>query len=333
MALARDYIIYVDVLATQLVANALFDFLLLWATSEITRTSSKPINLWMGSALGTLYFLLYELAGARMIPYFGILQYWPTLVAVSIGMILIAFWRVPVRRLGTLLGYFYGIALISGGAATAAATVINPENPSRLLGFAVAIATLLVVAELGWGIVQKRIMSHLYYVPIEVRFGDRRVVLSALVDTGNRLRDPVTGSPVIIVQQSALKSVLPPAIMAAIDQAGQPNLEAISAAVQGTPGWSHRLRVIPFASIGRDHGLLIGLRPDEIAVEANGQMLPVKGVVVGLHNRLLDPEGTFQALLHPEVIQRTFDSSSTSTAQQVSGRGNSANATTRIQHL
>ena len=44
---------------------------------------------------------------------------------------------------------------------------------------------------------------------VELRMEDRRVILPAMLDSGNLLSDPVTGLPVLVVPEKALKTLFP----------------------------------------------------------------------------------------------------------------------------
>ena len=295
-------VIWVDVLVLQLAANALFDYLLLWATAAVTRTPANRRRLLAGTAVGTGYFLLYVLAEARLIPYYGLLRWVPVIVLVSAGMLLAAFGRLTPRRLVTVAAHFYGIGFGAAGAGMATAFLFgSPAAPDALAGFLAASGVILLIAELGWGVVQQRIWQQLYQMPLEVRFGEHVCRLPALVDTGNRLREPLSGMPVVVVEGEALHHILPEHLRPAVAAMETGDLEPVSRLL-ASERWSSRFRVIPFASIGREHGLLIGFRPDEVRVVVDGRAVPVGPCILGLCRGRLDPEGAYRALIHPELV-------------------------------
>lgn len=84
-------------------------------------------------------------------------------------------------------------------------------------------------------------------LPVEIRGREGTVRLTALHDTGNELRDPVTGEPVLVVGRSA-------ALRLAGLTAGQ--LADPLAALGTIPG----LRLIPYHSVDSDSGLLLAMR-------------------------------------------------------------------------
>ena len=80
--------------------------------------------------------------------------------------------------------------------------------------------------------------------------------------------------------------------------------------------WAARLRIIPFSSIGKENGLLIGFRPDKVRLINSTSELHVQPVVA-LHPRTLDPEGEYEALVPPIVLQQAAASSKTNGIDQI----------------
>ncbi|MBQ4381885.1 MAG: sigma-E processing peptidase SpoIIGA [Oscillospiraceae bacterium] len=119
---------------------------------------------------------------------------------------------------------------------------------------------------------------------ILIERGGRSVRLRALADTGNALRDPITGREVTVISARAAGELFPPAVaelMKSGDAAG-----AVGACGGG-------LRLVPCrTAAGR--GLLAAFRPDRL--EVNGK--PAPGLVAVSPD--LDSEGGFEALLGRE---------------------------------
>lgn len=318
-----------DVLILQVVANCLFDCLLLWATAAVTRTPTTRARMLAATLTGAGYYLLYVLAEARLVPFYGVLRSLPVVVLVSGLMILLAFGRLRVRRLLTVAAHFYGIGFVAAGAGMAAAFLMgNTSRPDAIAGFLAASGAILLVAELGWGAVQRTIWQQVYQMPLEIRFGDLTCRLQALVDTGNRLRDPLSGTPVVVVEGEALRSLLPEYLQPAVAAMETGDLAPVSRLLSSEE-WSARFRVIPYASIGREHGLLIGFRPDEVRIVVDGRAVPVGPCILGLCKGPLDPEGAYQALVHPDLVQPAAAVQRLHTS--LAGRAPSADATQRVQ--
>ena len=91
-------IIYIDALILRLAANFFFEFILLWATAEATRSSTTRLRLALGASIGTLHHLLFLLAYYSLIPFYGLLRSFPTLIVVSVTMVFAAFYPAVKGR-------------------------------------------------------------------------------------------------------------------------------------------------------------------------------------------------------------------------------------------
>lgn len=92
-------------------------------------------------------------------------------------------------------------------------------------------------------------------VPVELCCGGNHVQLMALRDTGNTLRDPVTGRPVLVVSADVAQKLTG----LTREQLKRP-VEALSS---GTiPG----LRLIPYRTIGQDCGMMLALQLKDVRI-------------------------------------------------------------------
>jgi len=138
---------------------------------------------------------------------------------------------------------------------------------------------------------------------VEVGLDGVTTGFTAFVDTGNRLEDPVTGEPVLVAEYAAVSGIIPAEVRGAV-AAG--NLVAVAE----TPGSSFaaRIRVLPFTTLGQSNGLMVGFRPDSLVVECDGRRYARNGTVVAVCNGPLSPEGSYQALLGPLILDGILES-------------------------
>ena len=87
---------------------------------------------------------------------------------------------------------------------------------------------------------------------VEIRIGEKRFFGSALVDSGNFLRDPLDGSSVVLIKSRVAERLLPSAFLC----------EDVSALEKG---FEKRLRLIPVRIMGSQR-VLFGIRPDDFCV-------------------------------------------------------------------
>ncbi|NLJ79690.1 MAG: sigma-E processing peptidase SpoIIGA [Firmicutes bacterium] len=302
-----EYTLYVDVWFLHLSCNFVFEYLLLWATANVTQTTTKPLRLALGALVGTLHYLFYLLASLGLIPFYGLLRFLPVIILLSLAMIVAAFYPLRIKRLASVCAHFYAIGFLAAGAGVGGSYLLGgPNAPHFLLGMVISMLTILIISELGWGIVHKRLVSQVYQIPLEIICEKRLIKIRALVDTGNNLRDPLNQQPVIIVEKAALNGVLPPeidTIVSLLEQGQQDALEHLAAVGQ----WQTRLRIIPFSSIGKKNGILVGFRPDGVRI-GNGAGFNTISPTIAIHPYSLDPAGEYAALVPPVFVEYALGS-------------------------
>lgn len=119
------------------------------------------------------------------------------------------------------------------------------------------------------------------YLRMGLRWGDRQMDVTALRDTGNTLRDPVTGEPVLIVS-GAVGSYLTGLTQA---QLQNPMETMVRHPIPG-------LRLIPFRAVGKSAGMLLAL-----PMEGSGLGRKEGKVLVAFDPWGLDREQGYQALV------------------------------------
>lgn len=115
-------------------------------------------------------------------------------------------------------------------------------------------------------------------IPVELEHGGKRLRIMALPDTGNSLRDPLSGQPVLVLDAAGAKSLL-----------GLTSLQLADpvSALADLPGY----RLIPYKSVNCANGFLL-------ARTLNGRLAGGKKekLVVAFSPQILDDTGKFQAL-------------------------------------
>ena len=257
-------VIYVD---TLFLLNALVDYLLLLAAA---RLAGEPLRRWrfaLGAALGGLYAVGIFLPGLAFLAH-------PFCRVASAALMLLTAYGGSRRllRQGVL---FIALTCAFGGGVVAigllGGTGLTLGN--GVFYSALDIKVVLLSAAVCYGVITlvfQRLGKHSAasgeLVAAKMRLGERTVSLTALVDTGNTLTDPVTGRQVVVAEGERLFPLFPKD-----HRPGPPDLRDPTAAMTrlGTGEWRARFRLLPYRSVGVDRGLLLALRVD--ALEVDGQ--------------------------------------------------------------
>lgn len=118
------------------------------------------------------------------------------------------------------------------------------------------------------------------YVPVELLYGDKKLRLTALCDSGNTLRDPITGKPVLVVGAEIAQQ-----LTGLTEQQLRSPVRAVGEAP--VPG----LRLIPYRTVGQSAGMLLALRISQVRIGTwKGSSL------VAFAPEKLSGDGRYQAL-------------------------------------
>ena len=125
--------------------------------------------------------------------------------------------------------------------------------------------------------------------PVRFVLMGRDIELSALIDTGNTLTDPVSGRGVPVAEGEALFPVFPWEF--------RPTREDLRDPVQAltrlnTGAWSGRFRLLPYRAVGIDRGFLLAVKMDTVILGETAR----KGVLVALSPTPVSDGGGYRVL-------------------------------------
>lgn len=286
--------------------NLMMNFLLLLTVRRLSGNRTQLWRLWLSAAVGAVYAVFLLLPGYALLaaPGFKLL--------LSLGMLFIAFRMPDVVGGFKLLGLLYLTTFLFGGAALGLYFFFSESfgysqgifyirnYPVKLLLFSTA-AVLLLYRSL-WPWIQERRMARTLYYPVAVELNGCAVSLQGFLDTGHDLVCPLSGQPVLVASYNAIKVLLPPDLERILREPGEVDVEQAACAVQD-PAWTKRFRMLPFKSIGRKDGLMIGYKADRIRIHMEGAWVERRDVIIGICPDRLSGDDAYQALLSPRMIQ------------------------------
>lgn len=284
--------VYADV---TFLVNLVMDFVILWATAKLAGFRIVYRRIAVASLLGAVYAVGY------LFPQLANWYALPIKVIFSCILVIFAFWPAGWDDFKKLFMYFYGVSFVVAGAVMSSAYLFKPGTIFRF-SYAWLLGGIFCAFCLGkWGerILAEKLVPGMMGFPVRVVFDGVSCGGEGFVDTGNTLQDPLTRRPVVVAEYSLIRDCLPEDVREVLDAAGEDG-DCIQAMT--TTSWAHRLRVIPFTSIGRPHGLMLGLRCDEVVIDTGYESVNRKNIVIGVYQERLSPEGKFQMLLPAEIL-------------------------------
>jgi len=121
-----------------------------------------------------------------------------------------------------------------------------------------------------------------------------------MLDTGNFLKEPITNIPVVVIEHTLLKGIIPDDILNNIENVLGGDLRNISENTKIK--YMSRLKVIPFSSLGKQNGMLLGIKADGIEIEQTDGVKKVDKVIVGLYNKKINRKQEYKALLGIDIF-------------------------------
>lgn len=232
--------VYLDLV---ILLNFLVDFCLLLGTNRLAGYPAGPGRAAVAAALGGIY------GGACYIPGFGFLgnTLWRTVSLGLMGVLAFGLDRGTLRR----CVLFVLLSMALGGIALG----LDMRNWSSLLLAAAGVTVMCVVGFRGT-VGTKR------YLPVILEHDGLRVALTALHDTGNTLRDPVTGGSVLVVSEKIAWALCGLTTKELCDPV---------ATMGSRPGF----RLIPYRVVGKSNGMMLGLRVEQGRVNGRQRRLLV----------------------------------------------------------
>ena len=293
--------IYIDIV---LIENLIMNYIILFTTAVVLKIKVNHIRLILASLLG---------AGYSIIAYMGIIKVYSSIILkiiLSVLIIYIAFNPQNIKKMCKDLLLFYLVSFVFGGAAFALIYIIKPQNILMKNGLFLGTYTLKTVM-LGavvafciiigaFAIIKNKISKKDMFCEIEILINQKKIKTKAMIDTGNMLKEPITNVPVIVVEHILLYSCMPKEILNNLKEIMGGDFKNIPCDIQEK--YISKLKLIPFSSLGKQNGMLIGIRPEYVKVITDEQEKINKNVIIGIYEKSLTKKGEYQALIGIELL-------------------------------
>lgn len=255
-------VIYVD---SVFVLNAAMDYLLFLVTARLAGVPLRRDRYLLAALAGGAYAVAVFLPGGA---FFAAT---PAKLAVGVLLALLAFGgEEKLLRLILLLcaaacalaGCVLALGLLAGSAVPAVNGVFYTDIDAKIL-LAAASAAYLVLTVVFRASARHGIGGEL--LPVRVCVGGHITELTALWDSGNSLRDPAGGRPVLVMAPGALDDSLPKELRRLLSpERLQSPADLMESVQQAAP--ELRPRLLPYHAVGMPAGLLLTVRTDWVEI-------------------------------------------------------------------
>ncbi|SFB35989.1 stage II sporulation protein GA (sporulation sigma-E factor processing peptidase) [Cohnella sp. OV330] len=321
--------VYVDLV---FLSNLTIDASILMTTAKVRHLRPRRRRVALSASVGAAYAAamfvtsvpyLYSFGAKLMISAFMVYLTFgyggPLKFARTIG----SFYLVNFATLGAVIGIsslvkwsgspWRGIAFTDDGGM-----VLSFDVQAVMLVLTMGIAIWLYRSEAESRESRKRLEA--LVVDVNIRIGDREWTCRGLVDTGNRLYDPLTRIPVMILEASLWRDELPKGWADRLrSESADRLIGELEEAEGGLSSFRDRYRLVPYRAAGGNSKLMLAVKPDSVTIsDAAGKEAPCvqRRVLVGLDGGSLSSEGAYRAIVHSDLTLASAEvpASSTQTA-------------------
>ena len=293
--------IYIDVV---LIENLLMNYIILFATGIILKIKIKYVKLILASVVGAIYTIIAYISNLEI--YSNIFLKF----ILSLIIIYISFNHKSVKKLFKYTLIFYLTSFVFGGAAFSLIYIVKPQEILKNNGlvlnanslkviFASAMIAFMIIT-IGFKIVKNKISAKDMYCDIKIKLNNKQIETKAMIDTGNFLREPITNTPVIVVEHTLLYECIPKEILNHLENILGGDFSEIPENIKEE--YMPKLKVIPFSSLGKQNGMLLGIKTEEIIIKNEEENKVIQNVIIGIYNKSLTKRGEYRALLGIDLV-------------------------------
>lgn len=293
--------IYIDIV---LIENLIMNYIILLTVAIVLKIHRNNVRILGSSLIGALYAIF---------AYTSTLEIYSTIfvkILLSIIMIYIGFKPQNIKILCKQILLFYLTSFVFGGAAFSLLYFIKPQDilmkngvllgtyPLKTVMLSAIVGFIVVI--ITFKIVKNRISKKDMYCKIDISLNNKNIETIAMIDTGNLLKEPITNTPVIVVEHTLLYDVIPKEILNNLNEILGGDFSNVPEKIKNE--YMLKLKVIPFTSLGRQNGMLLGIKADNVKVVKEEEIYIVNKTIVGIYNKSLTKKGEYRALVGLEVI-------------------------------
>ena len=287
--------IYIDII---IVENLIMNYIILYATGLISKSKKSYLRMYLARLIGAIYATLEYVLKVNI--YSNIILK----TILSIIIVYVAFYPQNAKKMCKQIVLFYVTTFTFGGIATYLIYVLKPQNIIIKNGMYVGTYVLKVIfigaivgtiiLAIAFKMAKNKLTKKDMICKVKIKLNGKEETVEAMVDTGNMLKEPITGTPVVVVERTSLYELLPKEILNNTESILGGDFEKIPEEIKNE--YVPKLKLIPFASLGKQNGMLVGIKPEKIEV-INEQTEEEKNAIIGIYNKSLTKRGEYKALI------------------------------------
>ena len=296
-------IVYIDIIILE---NIVMNYIILLATGIVMRANKSNFRIFLASLIGAIY---------AVVSLKNILEIYSSIymkILLSVVMIYISFKPKNIKIMLKQVLIFYLTSFVFGGCAIFLLYVVRPQDIFIRNGvytgtYPIKIALLgaivgYIVITIAFKIVKSKISKNDCYCEIKLKILGKEKTFISMIDTGNLLKDPISGSPVIVVEKDSLEGFIPKIILENIENIMKGEMKEVLENLEEKE-YISKLRIIPFNSLGKQNGLLLGIKAEQATVIKEEEEKNILNTIVGIYPNCFTKTKKYTALVGLDVFQ------------------------------
>lgn len=284
--------------------NTAMNYLILYTVGKLMNRKIEKIRLISSSIVGALYvFSLYVKMPVWILNVSKII--------IAMLLIKIAYNSNGYKRVIKETIVFLMVSFVFSGCALGFVHLLKPkviyivngiiiggEYIFEVLLISAIISFILIKASMRLIKLKQKLNKNDMICALKIVLGKNYIEVNALLDTGNLLTDPISKSPIIIVEKEKLRALIPANEIEKIEDllGGDDVVEE---------SYNARIRAIPYMSVGNKNGIMIAYKVDWVKLEYQDEVNEINNVLVGIYNDALTKNNKYSALIGLQILERS----------------------------
>lgn len=205
---------------------------------------------------------------------------------------------------------FYLTSFLFGGVAFALIYVVKPQDilmknglfmgtyPLKTIFLGAILASIILIT--AFKVVKTKISKKDMFCKIYININGKKIETIAMVDTGNLLKDPISGCPVVVVEASLLENSIPKEIIQNLENIIGGDFSNVNDEIRNI--YLSKLKLIPYSSLGRQNGMLLGIKADKLEIETEDEKVQKQNIIIGMYPQSLTKRGEYRALIGMKLL-------------------------------
>lgn len=274
--------IYID---QYIIINTALNFVILRITKSIIKSNSSNPRLLVSSIAGAMFAILILFPQAKAVTgIFGKIIFSLILTAIS-------FKSINFKAFLKNLTVFYFVSFTIGGCGYA---LYNIFNVSQYIDTATLLCITVFLSYFTLNIISSVYEKHFKYDKLihklTIKVGENEAETDCFYDTGNTLREPISKTPVIVVNVKTVKNLLPESIIYELLH----NTDIVK--IYFSYCMDVKLKLIPYHTIA-DNGFILGFVPTAVLIDGRET-----NAVIGISSAVIACDNSYNAIVNPETI-------------------------------